>query len=697
MSIKKRNDKIKVGLVQINNSFDQQNYVPLSVGFLHSYAQTHAQNFDEFEFLKPIYKRIPIEQAAEQLTDADIVAFSTYVWNYQMSKAIAKRVKQQNPATVILFGGPHVPEPAIEKGVYNQSLKEIPPDKYDYKRGNGLENFLRENDFIDFAVTGEGEKVFSAFLESYPSRKFEGINSFHYLKDGQLISTIPAIRIKDLNEIPSPYLSGYFNSLIEENKKEGWIGLFETNRGCPFKCSFCDWGGVDKNKMADYNLEERIFKEIDWFSENNIRFVFCTDANFGMYSSEKVGFRDLRIAEKFAENKKKYGFPNRFSVQNTKNSTDASYQIQRVLVDSGLDQGVLLAFQSLNQATLEAVDRANIKLETYHELQKRFTQEGVTTFSDIILGLPLETYETFTRGISTLIENGQHNRIQINNLSLLPNAPMVKNGHIKKYNLEVVEADMINVHGSLGEWVDNIYEKQQLVTGTSTMPREEWVKARNFAHMTEFLHFDKVLQIPNIILNTIYGINYKEIIDSFIENPLKTQIIKEVNSLFSNHAKEIQKGGPEYIHSKQWLNIWWPADEYALITLATEGKLDNFYKEAESTLEHILKSNGYKNFEPVLSEALSVNRSLMKMPFQKEDIKINTKHNILDVYRAGLLSEKKEIEEGNYSYTINRSKQKWDSWEDWCREVIWWENKKGDYIYSYKQYEEPIQPFPPGL
>ena len=52
MSIKKRNDKIKVGLVQINNSFDQQNYVPLSVGFLHSYAQTHAQNFDEFEFLK---------------------------------------------------------------------------------------------------------------------------------------------------------------------------------------------------------------------------------------------------------------------------------------------------------------------------------------------------------------------------------------------------------------------------------------------------------------------------------------------------------------------------------------------------------------------------------------------------------------------------------------------------------------------
>ncbi len=652
MADKKR---IKVGMVQINNSFDRQNYLPLSLGFLHSYAQKHAKNFNDFEFSMPIYKRIAIDEAVEHLSGSDIVTFSTYVWNFEISKAIAENLKKKNPETTIFFGGPHIPD-----------TKE-----------KGLEALLRKNPFIDFASPGEGEMVFKSFLENYPEKNWREVPSLVFLDENDNFAYTPReLGIQNLNTIPSPFLEGYFDSLIKENPDEIWIGLFETNRGCPFNCRFCDWRRlVAKRGITNYDLEERIFKEIDWFSQNKIEFVYCCDANFGIFKD-----RDLAIAQRFARDKKRYGYPHRFSVQNTKNSTEMTYEIQKVLNDSGLDKGVLLAFQSLHEPTLEAIDRGNIKLSTYHELQKRFTSEGVTTFSDIILGLPLETYETFTNGVSTLIENGQHNRIQFNNLSMLPNTPMIDDK--EKYDLQIVESDMINIHGSLGEWTDNIYERQQLVVGNNTMPKEDWVKARNFGYMIAFLHFDKVLQVPNILLNTQYGISYKEIADTFIDNPLNTPTIKEVSNIFSDQARRLQNGGAEYIHSKQWLNIWWPADEYALIKLATEGKLNAFYQEAESTLDHLLRKKGHKGYDKILSEAIYFNKELLKMPFNNKDKRINLDYNMGRIYKAGLIAKKVPIIEGEFPYIIYRTGDKWDSWEDWCREVVWWGNKKGDYIYQ---------------
>jgi hypothetical protein len=663
METQESSKKIKVGLVQINNSFDRQNYLPLSIGLLHSYAETHAPNFADFEFLEPIYKRMHPEQAAEHLADADIVAFSTYVWNFELSKEISRRVKQKNPEKTVLFGGPHVPAPFLA----GQNYLDL---------DGRLAGFLKQNDFIDFVIPGEGETAFASFLANYPSRNWDNVPTLHYLQNGQLVQNLPASRIRDLNDIPSPYLSGFFSGLMEKHPDEEWIALLETNRGCPFGCSYCDWGSVAKSKIADYDLETRIFSEIDWFSDNKIGFVFCCDANFGIFKE-----RDMQIAQRFADNKGKYGYPKRLSVQNTKNSTDISYHIQKVLVDAGLDQGALLAFQSLNPDTLKAVGRGNIKQPTYHALQKRFTEAGITTFSDIILGLPLETYESFTGGVSTLIENGQHNRIQFNNLSILPNAPMMRDK--EKYGLQIVELDIINVHGRLDDWAGDVHEKQQLVVSTNTMPPEDWVKARNFGYMVSFLHFDKLLQIPNVVLNKYYGISYKDIANAFVENPLGLPTIRDISSLFSEHARALQKGRPEYIHSPQWLDIWWPADEFAFIQLATEEKLGDFYHEAQLTLENLLSKRGVSD-SSLLSPSIELNKAMIKLPFNETDFSINLPYNVLELYKNGLVSEKIDVEASPHTYQIDRTSNRWDSWEKWYREVIWWGNKKGDYLYQCK-------------
>ena len=125
--------RLKIGLVQINNSFSGQSYLPYSVGLLQTYAQQHHPAPHTLEFLLPIFQRVRVEDAVEQLAGADLVLFSTYVWNVRISSEIARRLKAKHPHIGIIFGGPQVPDRA--------------------------EKFMRDHPFVDLAIHGEGEKI----------------------------------------------------------------------------------------------------------------------------------------------------------------------------------------------------------------------------------------------------------------------------------------------------------------------------------------------------------------------------------------------------------------------------------------------------------------------------------------------------------------------------------------------------------
>ena len=58
--------RIKVGLVQINNSFSGQHYFPYSVGILQAYAMEHLREPERYQFVLPVYRRISVEEAVEQ-------------------------------------------------------------------------------------------------------------------------------------------------------------------------------------------------------------------------------------------------------------------------------------------------------------------------------------------------------------------------------------------------------------------------------------------------------------------------------------------------------------------------------------------------------------------------------------------------------------------------------------------------------
>ena len=235
----------KIGLIQPN--FQQgpaelnAYYLPYSIGSLWAYALTSNIVRENYELVSLQWKREQISIAVSYLSDCDVVGFSTYVWNRNYNYALARAIKEINPKVVIIFGGP-------EPDITNPDIFKIHP-------------------FIDVVVKGEGEVTFTRLLESI-------INDSILLVSGLLVNdnliavnTGESPRIDDLSILPSPYKAGIFDALKANNPDIEWNSTLETNRGCPYMCTFCDWGSLTYNKVRKFNID-RVFTDLEWMAEN---------------------------------------------------------------------------------------------------------------------------------------------------------------------------------------------------------------------------------------------------------------------------------------------------------------------------------------------------------------------------------------------------------------------------------------------
>ena len=275
----------RVGLVQIGNSFSGQHYFPYSVGGLQAYAMRHLEHPQDFEFLLPIYRRVPVAEAVAELRDAEIACFSVYTWNVRRSLAIAEALKRQSPETIIAVGGPQVPR---------------------QDRPWEVEAFHRDHPFVDIAIhgMGKGERSFLPLLENSRSRNWATVPSASFLDGGKLRQTLPAkgfVGDELTSLVPSPYQTGVFDALMAANPTEQWIFVWETDRNCPFSCEFCGWGDLE-TKPVQWSLEY-VFRDIDWMAKHRMNYVFCCNANFGLLP------RDVEIARYIARVKMETGFP----------------------------------------------------------------------------------------------------------------------------------------------------------------------------------------------------------------------------------------------------------------------------------------------------------------------------------------------------------------------------------------------------
>jgi radical SAM superfamily enzyme YgiQ (UPF0313 family) len=457
-------------------------YLPYSAGVIWSYAVADPMVRDNFELTTMIWRRDAVDDVVERLRDNDVVAFSTYVWNHQYNYEVARRLREANPNCLIIFGGP---EPAITDP-----------------------NLFRDNPFMDMVICFEGEITFRRVLQNFENKQWENIPGLLINRDGEAIKTEDAKRIESLEDIPSPYLTGVFDQIIAENPNVEWNGTLETNRGCPFACTFCDWGSLTYNKVKHYNLE-RVFDELEWMAQHRVGFISITDANFGMFPD-----RDNLIADKIIEVQERYGYPKTFSVAWAKNQKREVVDIITKLLNApGFNQGLTLSVQSLDVDVLENIRRKNMEMNKLEEVFELCEQRNIPTYTELILGLPGESLQSWKDNFWRLFRMGNHTGLTVFQAQLLENAEM----NLLQKKLFKIKSARVTDYFSGSYSNEHIEEGIDIITSTKDLPGEVMLDAEVFSWYINTFHINGVSTLLSRLVYKYCGVDYSDFYEDLFE------------------------------------------------------------------------------------------------------------------------------------------------------------------------------------
>jgi putative methyltransferase len=440
-------------LVQPVDSYGLNKFLPLAISYQWVFARTDQWVKENWRVTDVIIEKFPIKEYVENLENIDLVAMSCYVWNWEYNLQLAKEIKKKFPKCKVIVGGPNVD-----------------------KRNR---NFFKKNPQIDYAIIGEGELAFKDFLSSFSNGT---LSSENFLTKKCNSNNLP-VRLDNLNQIPSPILEGFYDKIFELYKNRGnddtkWQVTWETLRGCPYHCAFCDIGDSYWNKVKTFEID-RIFQEIDWMSKNKIEYVSVCDSNWGMLDRDKV------ITDYFIQKKKETGFPKFVDFTWAKNNSDRIFEIAKKENNSqvNLIKGITFAMQSFNPSTLKATDRFNIKDETLEYYFKQYKKEDIPTYSELIWPLPNETYTSLKNGIQYLVDLGQKDFLMIHPLVLTPNAPMGQESYRKKWQLKTKTVPLDTFYLKIENSETYVVEYTEAVCATNTADYETVIKGMIFGYL----------------------------------------------------------------------------------------------------------------------------------------------------------------------------------------------------------------------
>ncbi len=460
----------KIGFLQPNfqsgpkhlNAF----YLPYTVGILWSYAKQDPVIAENYSVKRWVFRRDPADEVVADLAECAVVFFSLYVWNRRYCFEVARRLKELNPNLITVFGGPELP--------------------------HRDPNIFTKYPFIDTIVVGEGEQVVQEILLKHHNNE-------------PIDQVLHAARIRDL-DIPSPYLTGLFDDLMAQHPEIEWMPTLETDRGCPYKCTFCDWGGLTASKVVKFGLE-RVFDELEWFADKKLPFLTMTNANFGIFRE-----RDMLIAEKIVELSKTTGYPTGISVSYAKNSNADIFEIVRKFQSANIQTGFILSLQTTTTSVLENIKRTNMNINDISSIADFGRKLQMPIFTEVIMGLPVETLETWKQNLENILNANLHNGIDTFFLNMIENAPMM--GDIEKYDIKTFSAnDMFYETSDEMSYESSTLERVEVIKSNNTLSEEQMLEVLLYTWQLIGFHIYGISDIIAIYLKKSQGVSYREFYD----------------------------------------------------------------------------------------------------------------------------------------------------------------------------------------
>lgn len=312
-----------------------------------------------------------IEKIVDELAndEAEVVAFSVYIWNIEPTMQIIKRLKEKTNKH-IMIGGP-----------------EVTYDSY---------HLIDEG--VDAISLGEGEIAFWQYiqmLENKESYEIQGI----YTK-AHPNKTVMKVDLSYNESLENPY----FLTFDMKDMKNRYF-YFETSRGCPYRCEYCLSSTDNKVRMFS---EEYVFSILEKISKSDVKIVKLLDRTFNVHPS-----RALKIAKYMNE-----CCPNQIFQFEIVAETLSEELLEFFCEEADKKRFRFeIGVQSFQKKTLEAVGRIQNN-ERLVEVITRLQKANVVMHVDLIAGLPFEGLELFKHSFNSLYEL-HTDEIQLGILKLL--------------------------------------------------------------------------------------------------------------------------------------------------------------------------------------------------------------------------------------------------------------------------------------
>ncbi len=418
-------------------------------------------------------------------SNSPIVAFCCYIWNIDKTLEIAKTIKEQTGATIVL-GGPEV--------------------------SYGAENVLSTNDFVDFIIIGEGEVPFPTLLNAITdNEKFSDIFGLSYRNGNEIIVNNEHFS----NSTPvNPYCDEYFANL------NGRISYIETSRGCPYNCAFCLSGRCAPIRFFDLKSSKENIIKLANSGTQTVKFVDRTFNANVKRADEIISF----IIDKHnnREIPKDVCFHFEIAGDILKDSTLTLLKN----APKGLFQ-LEIGMQTFNEKTLEEINRKTDTVKLIENIKKLVSFKNMHIHIDLIAGLPFEDFNSFKNSFN-IGYSLNANMLQLGFLKLLYGAEMRENSqkYPCKFNdtppYEVIETPYLSSDEIVGlhnceDALDRLYN-----SGRFILTLEYLINEINYSPFDLFYDFGNSVNGSKISLS-----EYALKIYNYFEKKCNKEVLRE--------------------------------------------------------------------------------------------------------------------------------------------------------------------------
>ena len=283
-----------------------------------------------------------------------------------------------------------------------------------------------------------------------------------------------------------------------------------------------------------------------------------------------------------------------------------------------MEKGITLARQSNSKPVLANIKRGNIKLSSYAALQRRFNDLDVPVYTEMILGLPGETYESWRDGIQQILEAGLKNQLFVYQCEVYPNTEMGDPEYQRRFGIETLRTELREIHGSVRHdgWV---VEYQDIIVASHSMSNADWRRMTKFATMTMLLHSMKLGFYVLGWLSERYDLPHVGLIEFLSERAClrldATPIIRQELDYIDNYLDAMMAGAGRGCVLPGYLDIYWDIEEALFVRIAEN--LDAFFREFESIVRQYLDSKGVAYDERQVAEVVRYQR--LRIPRRVSD------------------------------------------------------------------------------